>query len=156
MVGPPSPGGGQTTGGQGVNIPAIVGEEVIGEITSAAEAAAPGPELLISTQNELTRILAVLTAVNDIRAQVIRLGLNPALRIAIDTQVIPVLGILTSLATAADFYSVAAFNLSNINLAKTHEIKKILNLIYDITDVSESVLEVTIKLILATLPKSPY
>lgn len=149
-------GGGQTSGGQGDNVPPIVGEKIIGELAAPAEGVTgAGTELLISTQSELVKILAVLTTVNDIRAQVIRLGLNPSLRLAVDTEVVPVLSILTSLATAADFYSVAAFNLSNINFAKTHEIKKILNLVYDITDVSESVLEVTIKLILATLPKSP-
>lgn len=159
MVGPRDrqPGGGQTTGGQGPNIPAVVGEEVLSELANEGGGLTqPSPDVIVDIQGELVRILGVLTAVNDIRAQVIRLGLNPALRIAIDTEVVPVLSILTSLATASDFFSVAAFNLSNINFAKTHEIKKVLNLIYEITDVSEDVLEVAIKLILATLPKCPY
>jgi len=152
------PGGSRVAGGQGPNVPAIVGEEVVEALSSDAQApvAQPSTESIVEIQGELARILGVLTAVNDIRAQLIRLGLNPALRIAIDTEVIPVLSILTSLATASDFFSVSAYNLSNISMAKSHEVKRILNLIYDITDLSEDVLEVTIKLVLATLPKCPY
>jgi hypothetical protein len=150
------PGGGQSTGGQGVNIPAIVGEEITAQTIAAGQAPVAPGAALIDIQGELVRILGLLTAVNDIRAQIIRLGLNPALRIAIDTEVVPVLNILSVLATAADFFSVAAFNLSNIVFAKTHEVKKILDLIYNITDISEDVLEVVIKLVLITLPKAPF
>ncbi|KPU45010.1 hypothetical protein OXPF_14880 [Oxobacter pfennigii] len=141
----------QPAGDRDLNIPALIGEE---ELAAEFPAAVGGEEAIVNITGELGRILAVLTAVNDIRDQVIRLGLNPSLRFAIEVEVSPVIGILTALATAADFYSVAAFNLSNINFSKTHEIKKILNLIYDITDLSEDVLEVATKLVLSTLPKS--
>lgn len=144
------------------NVPAIVGAQIVqGLEAPAAPAAVPAvptaaaAPAAIDIQAELARILATITSVNDIRAQIIRLGLNPALRFAIETEVVPVLNILTALSTAADFYSVAAFNMSNISMAKTHEIRKILELIYNITDVSEDVFEVLRKLILATLPKAP-
>lgn len=153
MARPPS-----TPGGQGQNVPAIIGTQVVTGLEAPAApttvptaAAAP----TIDIQLELSRILSIITSVNDIRAQIIRLGLNPALRFAIETEVVPVLNILTALATTADFYSVAAFNMSNINFAKTHEIKKLLELIYNITDLSEEVFEVLKKLTLATLPKAP-
>jgi len=153
MVGPSGPAG----GGQDANISALVGEEIIPELEDQGEGLTqPASDIVVDVEGELGKILGVLTAVNDIRAQVIRLGLNPSLRIAIDTEVIPVLSILTSLATSSNFFSSAALNLSNINFAKTHEIKKLLNIVYEITDVSEDVLEVATKLILATLPKCPY
>ncbi|HBM75315.1 MAG TPA: hypothetical protein DD429_07145 [Clostridiaceae bacterium] len=147
--------GGQTGAGGGQNIPAIVGQEIIAgsEVPPPIVGQAPSQ---IDVQSELARILATITSVNDIRAQIIRLGLNPSLRFAVETEVVPVLNILTALATAADFYSVAAFNMSNINFAKSHEIRKTLELIYDITDLSEDVFEVVKKLTLATLPKAPY
>lgn len=149
------PGGGQTDGEQESNISAIVGEEVLTGLETPPSAAVPPPST-IDVQSELSRILSIITSVNDIRAQIIRLGLNPSLRFAIETEVVPVLNILTALATAADFYSVAAFNMSNINFAKSHEIRKTLELIYDIIDLSEDVFEVVKKLTLATLPKAPY
>lgn len=149
------PGGGQADGGQGPNIPEIVGQEVLTGLEVPPSAAVPPPSS-IDVQSELSRILATITSVNDIRAQIIRLGLNPSLRFAVETEVVPVLNILTALATAADFYSVAAFNMSNINFAKSHEIRKTLELIYNITDLSEDVFEVVKKLTLATLPKAPY
>lgn len=154
------PGGGQTTGGQGVNIPAVVGVEVVQGLEQPLTAGAAVPPVAptaaqVDIQVELSRILATITAVNDIRAQIIRLGLNPALRFAIETEVVPVLNILTALSTAADFYSVTAFNIHNINFAKSHEVKKILELIYNIVDLSEDVFEVLNKLVLATLPKAP-
>lgn len=154
------PGGGQSVGGQGPNIPAVVGEEVITGLeepilSAAAPSAIPTPAA-IDIQSELSRILSTITSVNDIRAQIIRLGLNPSLRFAIETEVVPVLNILTALSTASDFFSVAAFNLSNINFAKSHEIRKLLELIYNISDLSEDVFEVVKKLTLATLPKAPY
>lgn len=158
------PGGGQTTGNQGQNVPAIIGEEVIAgleapilpgtAVSPAALAPSPTPSPT-DIQSELSRILAIITSVNDIRAQIIRLGLNPSLRFAIETEVVPVLNILTALATAADFFSVAAFNMSNINFAKSHEIRKLLELIYNISDLSEDAFEVVKKITLATLPKAP-
>lgn len=153
------PGGGQSVGGQEPNIPAIIGEDIIQGLeqpTGAGTAPPTVPPTTIDIQGELSRILGTITAVNDIRAQIIRLGLNPALRFAIETEVVPVLNILTALATVADFYSVAAFNMTNINFAKSHEIKKILELIYNVTDLSEDVFEVLRKLVLATLPKATY
>lgn len=150
------PGGGQS------NVPALVGQEVITELqVPPATAGVSPPSTTPSTvpvdiQSELAKILAIITSVNDIRAQIIRLGLNPALRFAIETEVVPVLNILTALSTASDFFSVAAFNLSNVNFAKSHEIRKILELIYNITDLSEDVFEVVKKITLSTLPKAPY
>jgi len=154
------PSGGQTTGGQGGNIPAVIGSEIIQGLEQPFTSGAAVPPAATTTvqldiQAELSRILATITDVNDIRAQIIRLGLNPALRFAIETEVVPVLNILTALATAADFYSVTAFNIHNINFAKSHEVKKILELIYNIVDLSEDVFEVLNKLTLATLPKAP-
>lgn len=158
-------GGGAGTGTgavQGQNVSAVVGTDIIAGLeqppvtAQPVTAAQPVAAMEVTTGTELQRILAILTAVNDIRAQIIRLGLNPALRFAIETEVVPVLNILTALATAADFFSVTAFNMHNINFAKTHETRKTLELIYNIVDLSEDVFEVLNKLVLATLPKSPY
>lgn len=139
------------------NVPAIIGAQVVSGLEAPAAPAAPTVTAApaVDIQAELARILSVITSVNDIRAQIIRLGLNPALRFAIETEVVPVLNILTALATSADFFSVAAFNMSNINFAKSHEIKKLLELVYNITDISEDVFEVLKKLTLGTLPKAP-
>jgi hypothetical protein len=163
MTNPLPPGGGQIPGGQGQNISSIVGLDVLQGLEqqvppAAVQTAIPtavSVPAAIDIQGELARILATITSVNDIRAQIIRLGLNPALRFAIETEVVPVLNILTALSTAANFFSVSAFNLSNINFAKSHEIKKILELVYNIIDLSEDTFEVVRKLVLATLPKAP-
>ncbi|HBM80279.1 MAG: hypothetical protein QME45_14480 [Clostridiales bacterium] len=145
--------------GEGTNVPAIVGQEIV-QALQAPQAAGGAPPTIppttpIDIQGELNRILSIITSINDIRAQIIRLGLNPSLRFAIETEVVPVLNILTALATSADFFSVAAYNMSNINFAKSHEIRKMLELIYNIADLSEDVFEVLEKLVIATLPKSP-
>lgn len=115
----------------------------------------PTPVVTASTSGALGEILSVLTNVNAIRNEIIRLGLNPALSIAIGLEVEPVLGILNILSLSAYNYSTAAFNLNQISLSKPHEVKKILDLIYDISDLSEDVLEVLTKLVLITLPKAP-
>lgn len=118
--------------------------------------APPTPPPPTGTLDELLRILDTLRAVNDIRDEVIKLGLNPSLKLAIDTEIAPVVNVLQALSVAVNFYATAAFNLHNNSFAKAHEIKKILNLVYDTAEVSEDVLEVLRKLIYYTLPKSPY
>ena len=144
------------TGGGPLDISQVA--QTTGGIVTAPSGGTTGQPSVVQTAaipDELDKILATITAVNGIREQIIRLGLNPALKIAIDTEVVPLLNILAILGTASYDFSVSAFNINNNSSGKVHEVKKLLELVYDISDLSESVFEVLEKLVLITLPKAP-